>query len=51
MKILAPTEVGAVGALAWAATRVKLEKVGEKAALALASGALREQGTEERELR
>lgn len=51
MKILAPAEVHDVGALAWAATRVKLEKVGAKAALALASGALSEQRGEERELR
>ena len=51
MKILAPTEVRGVGALAWAATRVKLEKVGEKAPLALASGALSEQGSAQRGLR
>lgn len=46
MKILAPSEVRDVGALAWAATRVKLAKVGEKQALALASGALMEPGRE-----
>lgn len=46
MKILAPTEVRDVGALAWAATRVKLTKVGETQALALASGALSEPGRE-----
>ena len=51
MKILSPTEVRDVGALAWAATRVKLAKVGEKAALALASGALSEQRGEDGELR
>jgi hypothetical protein len=50
MKILAPTVVRDVGAIAWSATRVKLAKVGEKEPLALASGALSEQGRE-RELR
>jgi anaerobic selenocysteine-containing dehydrogenase len=50
MKILAPTLVREVGALAWAATRVNLSKVGQKGRLALFSGALSEQGRD-RELR
>ena len=50
MKILAPTQVREVDALAWAATRVNLSKVGQKGRLALFSGALSEQGRD-RELR
>jgi molybdopterin-containing oxidoreductase family iron-sulfur binding subunit len=50
MKILGPTQVRDVGALAWAATRVNLSKVGQNGRLALFSGALSEQGGE-RELR
>jgi anaerobic selenocysteine-containing dehydrogenase len=50
MKILAPTQVREVGALAWAATRVNLAKVGQKGRLALFSLALSEQGRD-RELR
>jgi len=50
MKILSPAQVSEVGALAWAATRVNLSKVGERGRLAVFAGALTEQGRE-RELR
>ena len=44
MRILGLSEVREVGALAWAATRVNLSKVGQKGRLVLAAGALSEQG-------
>jgi anaerobic selenocysteine-containing dehydrogenase len=44
MKILGSSEVRDVGALAWAATRVNLSKVGQNGRLAVFSGALNELG-------
>src|SRR5215469_7439569 len=48
MKLLAPIAVAQVPTLAWAATRVHIEKIGKKTQLALASRVLREEELEVR---
>lgn len=48
MRLLAPVAVTQVPTLAWAATRVHIEKIGKKTRLALASRALHEQEMEAR---
>lgn len=48
MKLLAPLAVAQVPTVAWAATRVHIEKTGRKTQLALASRVLREQELEAR---
>ncbi|HXW92673.1 MAG TPA: molybdopterin-dependent oxidoreductase [Terriglobales bacterium] len=46
MNVVAPVQVEQVGSLAWAATRVSLARIGTKARLSLASGALYEREKE-----
>jgi menaquinone reductase, molybdopterin-binding-like subunit len=50
MNVVAPLQVEQVGALAWAATRVNLSRIGRQGRLCLSSGALYEK-EEEQELR